>query len=163
MAMASTLLISLALVSAASASQAQLDPKLVRVFVTTDASGDTADLRARRESVKHLSDALAKQKKLLAVVDREELGDLSVEVLERRLNVPRVVVGIGARPGQPPGTPARSVQLVVLIDWRDDDLKVTNKNEPLDAPGAWSSAAGDVARQIQQYITEHRERILAAR
>jgi hypothetical protein len=74
-----------------------------------------------------------------------------------------VVVGVGARPGQPPGAPARSVQLVVLLDWRDDDLKVMNKNEPLEAPGGWASAANDVAKQIQQYITEHRERILAAR
>jgi hypothetical protein len=158
-----TLLISLVFSVTVAGSQAQLDPKLVRVFVTTEGSGDSDELRARRESVKHLSEALAKQKKLLAVVEREELGDLSVEVLERRLNVPRVVVGVGARPGQPPGAPARSVQLVVLLDWRDDDLKVMNKNEPLEAPGGWASAANDVAKQIQQYITEHRERILAAR
>ena len=147
------------------ARQAQPDPRLIRVFLTTDDGGHPDELRARRDSVRHLSDALAKQKKLLVLVDKEEQGDVSVEVLERRVTVPRVVIGIGARPGQPPGGggPARSVQLVVRLESHDDGVRVMNKNEPLESSRGWASAADDIAKQIEQWITKHRQRILDAR
>ena len=108
----------------------------------------------------------AKQKKLLVLVDKEELADLTVEVKERVRNLPKVVIGIGARPGQPPapaGTPARTVHLKVGLDWNNGDAELTNKNKPLESQRGWSSAAEDVAKQIERWITDHRQRLIDAR
>jgi hypothetical protein len=115
--------------------------------------------------LKHLVDALGKHKTLLVRVEKEELGDLKIEVVERRVDVPRVVVGVGARPGQPPGMsgPARTVQLLVALDWRGDDVDFQNKNKPLESQRGWVAAADDVADQLRKWIADHRARILAAR
>jgi hypothetical protein len=160
------LLIGLTVFVAVGGSQPQLDPRLIRVFLTTDDFGHPEELAGRRESVKHLSEALAKQKKLLALVDKEELADLTVEVKGRNTDLPKVVVGIGARPGQPPapaGTPARTVHLTVGLDWKHGDAELTNKNKPLESQRGWTSAAEDLAKQIERWITEHRQRLIDAR
>ena len=166
MAMASMLMLSLSVFVTAGVSQAPLDPQLIRVFLTTADIGHPDDVAAKRESVKHLSDVLAKQKKLLTLVDKEELADLTVEVKERSTDLPKVVVGIGARPGQPPapaGAPARTVHLRVALDWKRGDAELMNKNKPLESQRGWASAAEDVAKQIERWITEHRQRLLDAR
>jgi hypothetical protein len=143
----------------------QPDPKLVRVWVTTDAGGHPEDLAGRQESLKHLTEALARQKKLVTIVEREELADLSVEVRERRVDVPRFVFGIGARPGDPPGmiAPARTAQVLVRLEWQDDRVEFKNKNKPIESPFGWTSAADDLAKQIEKWISERRQRILDAR
>jgi hypothetical protein len=123
-------------------------------------------LTTQRESVKHLSEALAKQKKLLVLVGKEELADLTVEVKERSADLPKVVVGIGARPGQPPaspGAPARTVHLRVGLDWKHGDAELMNKNKPLESQRGWVSAAENLAKQIEQWITEHRQRLIDTR
>jgi hypothetical protein len=159
------LLLGLSLLVTVGGSQAQLDPRLIRVWVTTDDGGHPEELAARRDSVKHLSEALAKQKKLLVLVDKEDLADLTVEVSERRVDVPSVVIGVGARPGQPPGAgaPARTVQLRVALDWRHGDGALMNNNKPLESQRGWASAADDIAKQIERWVTEHRQRLIDAR
>lgn len=162
----SMLLLSLSVFVTVGVAQAQLDPQLIRVFLTTADIGHPDDVAAKRESVKQLAAVLAKQKKLLVLVDKEELADLTVEVKERSTELPKVVVGIGARPGQPPapaGTPARTVHLTVGLDWKHGDAELMNKNKPLESQRGWASAAEDVARQIERWITEHRQRLLDAR
>lgn len=160
------LLLSLSVFVTVGVSQAPLDPRLIRVFLTTADFGHPDDLADKRESVKHLSDALAKQKKLLVIVDKEELADLTVEVKDRSTDLPKVVVGIGARPGEPPGppgAPARTVHLRVGLDWKHGDDELMNKNKPLESQRGWASAAEDIAKQIERWITEHRQRLLDAR
>ena len=59
----------------------QPDPKLIRVHVQTDETGDATELAARRESVKHLSAAIAgKTKAGLVVADAEDTADVVVNV-----------------------------------------------------------------------------------
>lgn len=163
------LLMTLAVTAAAGwtgqAPQAQPDPKLVRVWVTTEDGGHPEELAARQESLKHLTAALAKRKKLVALVDKEELADVSVAVRERRVEVPRVVLGIGARPGDPPGTlaPARTVQLLIGLSWQHEGVRLTNKNKPIESQLGWSSAADDIAKQIEKWISDRRQRILDGR
>src|SRR6186713_2022033 len=74
--------------------------KPVRVFVQTDDSGVAEELAARRTSVKDLSEALASHKKLFVVVDDEDKSEIQIEVLGRGLTVPKVVLGLGPRPGE---------------------------------------------------------------
>ena len=57
------LLISLGVCSQAPTATPQPDPKLIRVHVQTDDGGDASELAARRESVKHLSSAIAGKNK----------------------------------------------------------------------------------------------------
>jgi hypothetical protein len=164
--MVPALLIALALATATpEVTQAQPDPKLVRVWITTDDSGHPEELAGRRESLKHLTAALAKQKKLLVLVDKEDAADLGVEVLERRVDVPRFTIGVVSRPGDPPGTvaPARTVKLMVQLTWKDENVPLTNKNKPLESQLGWSSAADDIAKQVEKWITERRQRILDGR
>ena len=140
-----------------------LDPALVRVYLHTDDGGHPDELKARQESVKHLAESLAKQKKLLALVESEEQADVSVEVVERRVTVPKLVVGVGARPGQPPAAPARAVQLLVRLTHRRVSEPLANKNSPLESSRGWVSAADDVAKQIESWIKDNRARIIDGR
>jgi hypothetical protein len=160
-----TLFVVLALAFPGHGGQAPTDLKLVRIFLDTEDGGHPEELAGRRESLEHLAEALAKRKKLLVVVDKEELADLVLDVRERRLDVPRVVVGIGGRPGQPPGGggPARTVQLVAHLTWRGEGVDFLNKNKPLESSRGWRSAADDIAAQLEKWIAERRARILSGR
>jgi hypothetical protein len=144
---------------------AQADPALVRVFVHTDDGGDPVERTARRESVKDLTDALAGKKKTIAIVTDEDLADLALEVLDRSLTVPRVVFGVGARPGQPPGGNAlmRAVVLRVELTWAGEPFEFRNKNTVAEARPGWKGAAGDLAKQIEKWIVERRAAILERR
>jgi hypothetical protein len=140
----------------------QADPKLIRVFVHTEDLGQADELAARLQSVKDLSDALRGKKKVLVLVPEEDQADVVVEVRGRALTVPRVVMGVGARPGEPPGggAPARVVQLSASVG---ESETFKNKNSPLESQMGWKSAADDIAKQIEKWITDRRAAILAAR
>jgi hypothetical protein len=140
-------------------------PALVRVFVHTDDDGDPSELAARRESVKDLSDALAEKKKTIAIVTDEDAADLAIEVRDRSLTVPRVVFGVGARPGQPPGgdAPMRAVVLRVVLIWAGEPFEFRNKNTVAETRPGWKSAADDLAKQIDKWIAERRNEILRRR
>jgi hypothetical protein len=89
------------LVSATPATPAQSSPALLRVYVKTDEGGQRDELAARRESVKDMTEALTAKKKTFTVVEKEADADVVVEVLDRAVNVPKVVMGISPRPGGP--------------------------------------------------------------
>lgn len=166
--MTSALLFLLALAAGQSATAtAQSDPKLVRVFVQTDDQGEPNELAARRESVKHLSEALASRKKVLAIATDEDQADVVIEVEGRGLIVPRVVIGMAPRPGDPPGgaAMARVVQLTVSVHAQriTEHESFKNKNAPLESQLGWKSAADDIAKQIDKWIADRRSAILAAR
>jgi hypothetical protein len=144
--------------------------QLIRVFVQTEDSGQAEELAARKASVKDLSEALTSKKKLLTVVENEDSADVEVEVVERGVTIPKVVLGIGGsstRPGQPPtaGGPARSAELHVKVTMKSDGLsvKLKNKNKAADNPRGWKSAAEDLADQIGKWVLERREPILTTR
>jgi hypothetical protein len=141
------------------------NPALIRVFVHTDDGGDAAERTERRESVKDLTDALAGKKKTIAIVTDEDLADLTIDVLDRSLTVPRVVFGVGARPGQPPGgnAPMRAVVLRVELTWAGEPFEFKNTNTVAETRPGWKSAAGDLAKQIEKWVVERRAAILERR
>ena len=142
-----------------------LAPSLVRVFVHTDEDGEATELAARRQSVKDLASAIASKKKSLAPVDAEENADVVLTIDDRALTVPKIVFGIGARPGQPPGGGGvvRVVVLHVTLTWNDRSTKFSNKNKPFENPRGWKSAADDIASQVDKWIAAHRADILQGR
>ena len=131
----------------------------LRVFVETDEIG--GDLAARRTSVTDLTASLATKKKQFLVVESEDKADVLVEVLDRTLDTPKVVIGIGARPGQPPGSaagPARAVRLRASVKYTGETTILTNKNSPLENNRGWKAAADDLAKQIEQWIVSRTKR-----
>ena len=140
-----------ATVALAQAPKPTPDPNLVRIFVQTDDSGEASELAARQQSVKDLASALASKKKALAVVEDEAVADLTVEVLSRGLVVPKVVIGISPRPGEPAGmaAPTRTVVLRVRLTLAGEPVEFTNKNKPQELPDGWKRAADDIGNQIE--------------
>ena len=125
----------------------------LRVFIETDELA--GDLAARRTSVTDLAAALATRKKQFLVVDAEENADVRVEVLDRSLDTPKVVIGIGARPGQLPGSPAspaRTVRLRASVKYAGETTILTNKNTPFENNRGWKAAADDLAKHIEQWV-----------
>ena len=138
-------------------------PKPVRVFVQTDDSGIAEELSARRTSVKDLSEALASHKKLFVVVDDEDKSEMQVEVMGRGLTVPKVVFGIGTRPGESGigNAPTKNAELRIRVTVTSSDLRadLKNKNKANDNPRGWKSAADDLANQLDKWVLEHRTEI----
>jgi hypothetical protein len=91
--------------------------KPVRVFVQTDDTGVAEELAARQTSVKDLSESLASHKKLFVVVDDEDKSEIQIEVLGRGLTVPKVVLGIGPRPGESSigSAPTKNAELRIRV------------------------------------------------
>ena len=150
-----------------SAQAPSVTPGVVRIHVhTADEVGDERELAERRESVTDVATALAANKKVLVVVAGEDQPDVALEVVGRGWTVPKVVIGMGPRPGQPPGagvTPVRAVQLRVRLRVADrDPVDFSNRNAPLESNRGWKSAADDIAGQVEKWITAHRAEILAA-
>lgn len=141
------------------------DPALIRVCVRTDEGGEAKELAARRQSAADLASALAGKKKTVVVVDDEHAADIVLDVLSRSLMVPKVVVGLGPRPGQPSGTAGlvRAPVLRVRIVFGDEPTEFTNKNKPADSALGWRSAADNVAGQIEKWIADRRAEILRRR
>ena len=134
-------------------------PAPMRVFVRTDDGGEETELAARRQSVEDLVEALEDKKKHIRLVKDRAQAEIVIEVLDRGVTVPRVVFGIGGRPGQPPGgtSPARYAVLRVELTFGDEALELKNKNKAFDHPGGWKSAAEDIAKQVEKWIAERRK------
>jgi hypothetical protein len=146
----------------ASAGQTPATPqKIVRVFVETNDQGDPAEVADRRTSVKDLAAALGSKRKAFTVVEDVDKAHLSIEVIERAYNVPKVVFGLGARPGQSTigAAPVRTAELRVRVTAVPGELAVNlkNKNRAADNPRGWKSAAGDLADQIEKWVFDHRD------
>jgi hypothetical protein len=132
-------------------SSAQSTSALPRVYVTTAPSGAVEELRDRQQSVKDLRKALAGKKKVLTLVDVEEKAEITVEVIGRSTTVPRVRFGLPT-PGQV--GPARVARLrVKATRGETDPISFTNENSPLEANRGWESAAEDIAKQIEKWIS----------
>ena len=150
----------------------QPDPKLIRVHVQTDDGGDASELAARRESVRHLLAAISGKKKAgIVVVDAEDAADVVVEVEQRGITIPKVVIGLSGGMGSPNGRPGPATQQVRVVKLgvtiaiaRDGDPnELTNKNRPNETESGWKSAADDVAKQVEKWIADHHEAIIEAR
>lgn len=159
-------------VQQAPAATPQLDSKVIRVHVQTDDGGDPTELAARRESVKHISAAMGDRKKAGWVVAGSEAdADIVVEVTGRGVTVPKVVIGLsggmgasGGRPG-PPATPVRVAKLdvIVALVHGSASAEFSNKNRPNETESGWKSAAGDIAKQLEKWISDNRAAIIEAR
>jgi hypothetical protein len=155
-------LLAAGLASSPAAPVAQAQPAaLLRVYVKTDDRGEGSELAARRQSVTDMSESLAAKKKTFTIVETEALADVIVEVVDRALYVPKVVMGIGPRPGDPSSIagmaqPVRSPVLRVrAARGRFADV-FTNKNKPSESPRGWKMAADDVAGQIEKWAKANR-------
>ena len=145
---------------------AQPDPALVRVYVSTTPAGSPEDSAARRESVAHLKAALGAKKKEVVVAEDEEKADVAIDVVGREVSTPKIVIGLGPRPGQP-GTqaPSRLVHLRVELEAPrlETTLQFENKTRVYDTGPGWKSAAEDVAKLVLKWIADNRARILEKR
>ena len=140
------------------------DPALIRIHIHTDEKGIDEELAARRTSQKDLAAALASKRKVIALVDNDEQADVSLEITGRSITIPRVVIGLAGRPGEPP-TPGlvRRGTLSVTLESGPSTLRLTNRNTTSDNPGGWKSAAENIADQVEKWVREQREAILKRR
>jgi hypothetical protein len=163
----------LAWTPAGAQSQIQPDASLIRVRVETDEGGVPEELAARRESVTQLVAAIRANKKsgLLIVTRADDPVDIVVEVMDRGITVPKVVIGLSGGMRSPTGrTPpvaetVKAVQLRVTVRLARDGepVEIKNKNRANDTESGWTSAAKDIAKQVDKWIVEHRADILEAR
>jgi hypothetical protein len=145
-------------------SQTTVDPALIRIYVHTADGGQPDELAARRASRKDLATALSGKKKLIVVVDDEDKADVSIEIEGRSIEVPRIVIGLAGRPGDPPSSGlVRLGTLSASLESGPVTLGLTNKNRTNDNPGGWKSAAENIADQTEKWVREHRESILKRR
>ena len=128
--------------------------RVVRVFVQTDDAGEPSELAARQLSAKDLAAALASKKKTLRVVEDEDSADIVVDVVDRALTIPKVVFGLGTRPGEPGaiGPTKTAVLRVRLTSATGLGTDFTNKNKAADNVRGWKSAAEDIADQIDKWL-----------
>jgi hypothetical protein len=141
------------------------DPSLIRVRVETGATGEASELAGRNTSVKDLAEAVAGKKKSLVSVTADEKADVTVEVVQRALDVPKVVIGMGSRPGEPPGgmTTLKTGKIRVALRFGDMQVSLQNKNKAYDNPRGWKSAAEDLADQIDKWVGQYRAEIIKSR
>ncbi len=159
-----TVLLLLAMGQAAGQAPIVPDPALIRVHVHTGDGVIDEELAARRTSQKDLATALASKKKWLVNVDDEEQADVSLEITGRSITVPRVVIGLAGRPGEPPSPGlVRRGTLSVTLKSGPATLRLANKNATSDNPGGWKSAAENIADQVEKWVREQRDAILKRR
>jgi hypothetical protein len=144
------------------------NPALIRVFVQTDDGGESQELSDRKQSVKDVAETLGTKKKTLAVVDAADKADLVLEILDRSVTIPKVVMGLSPRPGDPSAIagmngPVRVVTLRTKLMLGDYTPVFSNKNKPAESPRGWKSAAEDIGNQIEKWIAERRDEILKRR
>jgi len=79
--------------------------------------------------------------------------------------VPRMVIGISPRPGEPAGmaAPTRTVVLRVRLTLAGEPVEFTNKNKPQELPDGWKRAADDIGNQIEKWVAGRRAEILKRR
>lgn len=137
-----------------SATYIEQSKPLVRIIVLTEDSGDKDELADRKVSVKDLADALASKKKVFTAAKDEDDAELLVEVIGRAFTVPKVIFGVGPRPGQSTITsgPTKAAELRVRLRTRPGEIvDFKNKNKAADNPRGWKSAAEDIADQIERW------------
>lgn len=144
------------------------DPSLIRVFVHTVDPGESPTLAVLKQSAIDLTGAIASRKKTLALVDAEGKADLILEVLDRSLDVPKVVMGLAPQPGSPTSIagmtgPVRVAVLRVKMTLGRESPVFTNKNKPAESARGWKSAADDIAAQIEKWAKSHQGEILKSR
>jgi hypothetical protein len=169
-----TLLLLMAVVAGgqASASAGQPAPNLIRVFLETADGGHPDELSARRESLEHLATALAGQKKgtVITVVDAETKADIVIDVIQRSVNTPKVVFGLGpsrsggaSSPSMNPPTRHATLHVTLEMASGSDRVEFKNNNRAVESERGWKSAADDLAKQIEKWIADRRALILKAR
>jgi hypothetical protein len=127
---------------------------LVRVYVYTDELGDRDALADRKTSVKDLADALVARKKTFTAAKDDADAQLLIEVIGRAVAVPKIVLGIGPRPGQSgiATGPAKTAELRIRLHTRPGEIvDFKNKNRAADNPRGWKSTAEDLAAQIERW------------
>lgn len=151
---------------------AQPDPRIIRVYVITADGGHPDELAARRASVAHLAASIAGQKKgtVLAVVDAESKADLVVDVIQRSIDVPKVVFGLGpsrsggaSSPSMNPQTRHAVLHVTLHMAAGSDRVEFKNKSRSIESERGWKSAADDIAKQIEKWIADRRAEIIKAR
>ena len=168
------ILLSVALVAITGLAQAQTpaptpNPSLIRVFVHTEIAGQASEMADRRQSVKDMTAAIAGRKKSMVVVDDESKADVVLEILDRAVNVPKVVMGIQQpRPGDPSAIagmngPVRIAILRAKLTSGDLAPTFTNKNKPAESANGWKAAAEDIGQQVDKWIGERRADIIKRR
>ncbi len=126
----------------------------VRIHVSTDDTGDPDELANRRASVRDLASALTGKKNVFIAAADEDDAELVVEVIGRGLTVPRVIIGLGPRPGQSTisSGPSKAADLRARLTTRPGEIvDFRNKNKAADNPRGWKSAADDIADQIERW------------
>lgn len=148
------------------------DPRLIRVHVLTADGGHPDELAARRVSLDQLAASLAGQKKgkSLAVVDAASKADVVVDVIQRSVNVPKVVFGLGpsrsggsSSPSMNPPTRHAVLHVTLHMAAGSDRVEFKNKNRVIESEQGWKSAAGDIGKQIEKWIDDRRSEIIKAR
>jgi hypothetical protein len=151
---------------------AQPDPRIIRVYVITADGGHPDELAARRASVSHLAASIAGQKKgtVLAVVDGETKADIVVDVIQRSIDVPKVVFGLGpsrsggaSSPSMNPQTRHAVLHVTLHMASGSDRVEFKNKSRSIESERGWKSAADDIAKQIEKWTADRRAEIIKAR
>jgi hypothetical protein len=155
---------SLAITGLTSPSSGPAQSSLIRVFVEAehDTNIEVDDLKT---SAKDLSAALAAKKKALTLVDDRDKADVVVVVVDRAIEVPKVVMGVDVRPGRSAsaGAPVSRAFLKLTVTSGPSKVDLKNKNMANDNPKGWKSAAEDLADQVEKWIDKNRTEILARR
>ena len=141
------------------------NPSLIRVFVETSELGHEDEQAARRSSVAELAQAIKGKKKSLTIVSEKDQGDITVRIIQRVVDTPKFVVGLGPRAGQPPGgaPPLRTAKLRADLHFGEVKLSLESKVKAYDNPSGWKGAAEDLADQIDKWVVKFRADIVAAR
>lgn len=172
--MASLLLVFtlLGMTGQATTASGQPDPRLIRVFVVTADGGHPDERAARRESLDHLATALSGQKKgtVLTVVDAESKADVVVDVIQRSVTVPKVVFGLGpsrsgggSSPSMNPQTRHALLHVTLHMAAGSDRVEFKNRNRAIESEQGWTSAAADIAKQLEKWIAARRVEIIQSR
>jgi len=133
----------------------------ITVFVSaaTDASGFVSP--DATDSAKDLSDALRK-KKGLRLVDRKERADVWIRIDRRftrnRDSGGRLEVDVDNATATIRQRPVEEGVLVATLSVGDYSTEVTAA-----AAWTWKSIAGQLAKAVERWINENRERVLARR
>lgn len=150
----------------------QPDPRLIRVHVLTADGGHPDELAARRASLDQLAVSLAGQKKgaSLTIVDSVSTADVVVDVIQRSVNVPKVVFGLGpsrsggaSSPSMNPPTRHAVLHVTLQMAAGSDRVEFKNKNRAIESDRGWKTAADDIAKQIEKWIADRRTEIIKAR
>ncbi len=156
----------------AAAIAVQPSANLIRVYLQTADGGHPDELGARRQSLDQLAAALAGQKKgtVLTIVDAESKADVVVDVIQRSVTVPKVVFGLGpsrsggaSSPSMNPPTRHALLHVTLHMAAGSDRVEFKNKNRAIESAQGWTSAAGDIAKQLEKWIAARRVGIIQSR